>query len=527
MSQMPQIKSTEHSIYTMKHKTNVIVILVCFLLILANPLFGQAGQTDDLAVYKEAKRAIYRKEWSIAIGLLKRFENFSSKNRYVAEPLYWLAYSRNKLADRSKSAQEKIDLKKEALDGLDRLVNEYQRSGWTEVAKTLRVKIAADLVKRGIKRCMSYILEGLNSSETELKVVALDALLQTDKENALPVVEEMLRTHDDPELLDKCIFVLKKYNDERITALLGNLQTQSPGTGSSLLPVILEKTARYCDSLKEDRFHFSCKEQVEESVKKAIKFSNQRGDLRDFIAGYKMVWDFLKHEYEMKNKAVGKAIWKMEALEDYSARGKNNYLARFLITVKNGRITEKRTLLEANGKKIRAGENAPKSLYYPYRNSVYPITLFSREMQKEFHYKFIGTEYVMNRRAYMVTAARDVKGEKKLATAWIDAADFSIFKIKVYPETFGGPRYLLRSSTDNISNIKINDVHYYENLYYGIRFPSKTELTLFFESPDKDDAQFDTIINTTITAVFLYEDYKFSNTAAHPPVNKGNERKKK
>lgn len=506
--------------------------LLLILLLAAGDLpAAQTAQKEDLNTYKQSKRAIYRKDWTDAIKGLTDFETRFPGSKYSADAIYWLAYSLDKKGSRSKKTLQRINAKKEALARLDHLLNTYITSSWMQVAKVLRVKIAAELAASGLTKYMDIIMDGVNSDgamETELKVVALDALLKVDMEKALPIFEEILTTGSNAELKKKSLFVLRSHSGPRIRALLEKVGTQTGSAPSSTaalsLPQILDNTARYCDKLENEVYQFSCYERVEASTKGALKYSRERAGLKSFIeTEKKLVRDIDEDRWVPTNSEKRKTIREVENLLDQNLKGKKKYLNECRITMDRGRVKEQRVLLEYNGKRRPRKKADRQSLRNPFRSAVSPVFLFSKRNRQTYDYQLLGREKTMNRDAYVVavlkkknSAKKGTKKQARLAAAWIDADDFSILKIRVFPETFGGYNFLLKHKQRRVSNVKVTDIHYFGYKTKGIRLPTKTKVTLAYDTVY--DVNFGTIVHVVSDTGFTYENYIFLDGPGGSPA---------
>lgn len=182
-------------------------------------------QENAFGVYKEAKLAIYNKEWHQAVDLLKTMERDYPGGKYAEESVYWLAYSLNKLGMDYKDPERGAAVKKEALDYLNRFISAgtNNKNPWLDDAKILRIRIASDLVQAGREEYLDYIAGAVNTAEmteTDLLVVALDALIRLDIETALPDLETIIKETKNKELRTKIVFILENSSDKRLRSLL-------------------------------------------------------------------------------------------------------------------------------------------------------------------------------------------------------------------------------------------------------------------------------------------------------------------
>ncbi len=161
-----------------------------------------------------------QREWQEARAAFEKIKKDSASSPYLEESLYWLGYSLNKLSSSSENFEKQLSLQIEALSQLEVLMQRFPSSKWIAEAKLLRLEIAEELVKKGLEEYKKYIVNGASKdADIDLKIVALDALLQMDKDKAFPTLEKIIRQNKDPRLREKAIFILSQIDDPRIIPL--------------------------------------------------------------------------------------------------------------------------------------------------------------------------------------------------------------------------------------------------------------------------------------------------------------------
>jgi HEAT repeat protein len=165
----------------------------------------RAGDRND-ALYAAGKDAMHAGDWQAA---LNSFSQLIKAGRRVDESLYWQAYSQNKLGERS-----------EALTSISQLKREYPNSRWVNDASALEIEI-----RQATGRAESPD----NQSDCELKMLALNSLMNTDPERAVPILEKFLNSRSSTTCSDKtndrALFVLSQSDDARATNLMMQIAT--------------------------------------------------------------------------------------------------------------------------------------------------------------------------------------------------------------------------------------------------------------------------------------------------------------
>ncbi len=90
----------------------------------------------------------------------------------------------------------------------------------------LRIELAESLVNAGKIQYKKYITgsaETGNGSDMDVKLVALDALMQMNEEKALPILKKIIRESKDKNIRAKAVFVLSQHDDPSVPPLLGEI----------------------------------------------------------------------------------------------------------------------------------------------------------------------------------------------------------------------------------------------------------------------------------------------------------------
>jgi HEAT repeat protein len=167
------------------------------LLTLAVALGAGAATKDDL--YRAGQRDIDAGRWTQAI---EKFGEVARKGGGDADAaLYWKAYAENK-AGRSQ----------QALATLRQLTTSHAKSEWRDDAKALEVEIRGGSGQAG----------GAGEDD-ELKLYALNGLMGSDPEKAVPLLQKFLRGNHPKDLKEKALFVLSQSDSPEGRKTLGEV----------------------------------------------------------------------------------------------------------------------------------------------------------------------------------------------------------------------------------------------------------------------------------------------------------------
>lgn len=152
--------------------------------------------------YEAGTEALDSSEWRVAAEHFRQVEKMNMSNAPGA--LYWLAYAQHRMAQRS-----------EALATLVELQKRYPKSRWTSDAKALEVEIR----QSAGQRVAPEAVDG-----DELKLIAVNALMHTDSERAVPILEKIIANpQQPPKVKEKALFVLSQSNSPRATELIARI----------------------------------------------------------------------------------------------------------------------------------------------------------------------------------------------------------------------------------------------------------------------------------------------------------------
>jgi HEAT repeat protein len=160
-----------------------------------HPGTSSTSDVDDRAddLYDEGREAIEEGRYDRAI---ERFgELIALKTNRTDAALYWKAYSLAKTGNRAAALQTLADLQKQFAD-----------SRWIKDARALEVEV---------RQASGQAVSPASENDEELKLMALRGLMQSDPEQAFPVIEKILGGSSSPKVKDRALFVLTQSRSPR------------------------------------------------------------------------------------------------------------------------------------------------------------------------------------------------------------------------------------------------------------------------------------------------------------------------
>ena len=233
------------------------------------------------------------------------------------------------------------------------------------------------------------------------------------------------------------------------------------------LDAILEKTADYCEKLKQVTFYFTCREEISDIY---------------FINGKEIKNDFYRHEYQ-------------------------------IIMDEKGKMSEERKQIAGKGKEDDVLVLTNFFSNYPF---LMPATLMDRENRKKYLYRLLAKEKVGEVETFKINVEprNPALGIINHGVVWVDEQDGSVVKIELDPRSLRGIDVLQEEARRKGGRLKVTDIHWYEARSNNIRFPSRTEI-----SEVKLAAQEELENSRT---VFTYKDYRFFKVNVNV-IDAGNE----
>jgi HEAT repeat protein len=159
----------------------------------------QQERADDL--YERARDLIENSKFDRAIVELDRLIPLKSNRTDAA--LYWKAYVLSRLGQRP-----------EALTTIADLTKQYPDSRWLKDAKAIEVEV---------RQSSGQPVSPASQDDEDLKLMALRGLMNSDPEQALPVLEKMLTGTNSPKVKDRALFVLSQSHSAKAREIIAGV----------------------------------------------------------------------------------------------------------------------------------------------------------------------------------------------------------------------------------------------------------------------------------------------------------------
>ncbi len=222
----------------------IAVIGAAALLALATPAYGAAVQPASAttgwqqrdpadSLYKAGRQAINDEDYTTAARLFAQLVDRYPRSDYAGDALYWRAWSLYRLAQQGGSRRFLDD----ARASLDRQQKDYPKAATVADGKDLRARILSALASRGDADAAQQIAQKANELETakgcpseedDMRLAALQGLMQMDAENAVPILKQVLARRDacsEPLRRRAVMLLAMKHSPDVVNVMLGVART--------------------------------------------------------------------------------------------------------------------------------------------------------------------------------------------------------------------------------------------------------------------------------------------------------------
>ena len=217
------------------------------------PEQSSAASNREEELYKDASDSLDESQWQQAADKFSEVANL--KGRRADAALYWKAYALNKLGRRS-----------DATAVIAQLRQQYPKSDWLRDAGALEVEM---------RQASGQPVNPSTQSDEDLKLLALNSLMNTDSERAIPLLQGVLASpNNSPKLKDRALFVLAQSDSPKAEQIIGAVAKGQSGPDLQVKAIryLGISGTRYTDLLK-DIYASSSDARVKKAVLQAYMVS--------------------------------------------------------------------------------------------------------------------------------------------------------------------------------------------------------------------------------------------------------------
>lgn len=192
--------------------------------------YAEAGPDDSL--YRLGRDAISKEDWRRAAGYFAEISARYPKSEYAADAPYWRAFALYRLG--------RTDDLREALKALDAQQSQFPKASTAADGRQLAIRIRGVLAQQGDVASAEAVTRAASpqrpcvrdDNDTEIRVAAMNALLQMDAENAVPIIKQVLARKDECSiaLREKAVFLLSQKRTSETEAILLDALNNDPAS---------------------------------------------------------------------------------------------------------------------------------------------------------------------------------------------------------------------------------------------------------------------------------------------------------
>ena len=201
------------------------------------PAWNAEDPADSL--YRVAREALNDGDYRRAQRLFGELHDRYPRSVYAGDALYWQAWSMYKYAQERGTVTR--DVLESAVALLDRQASDYEDSRTLRDARALRARLRSDQARlgdAGAGRDITTQAEqlgesrGCPSDDDDMRVIALQGLMQMDADAALPILKQVLARRDacTEQLRKTAVFVLSQKRGDEATEMLLDVARRDPSS---------------------------------------------------------------------------------------------------------------------------------------------------------------------------------------------------------------------------------------------------------------------------------------------------------
>jgi HEAT repeat protein len=190
--------------------------------------WAQADPADSL--YKAAREAMNRNEFRRAATLFAQIADKYPKSEYAADSYYWRAFALYR-AGREEDFRD-------AMTSIETQKKRFPKAKTIGDSEELSMRIRGELAKRGDAKSAEEVSSAASASvqctrddgEDGIRTAALNALMQMESRNALPILKQVLSKRDacSANLRKKAVFILSQHQSAEVVSLMIDVIKNDP-----------------------------------------------------------------------------------------------------------------------------------------------------------------------------------------------------------------------------------------------------------------------------------------------------------
>lgn len=179
------------------------------------------------SMYRQAREALSGEDYTRAARLFQQVRQRHPRSQYTPDAMYWEAFARYRIGG--------TDQLRTALGGLEAQLREHPRAATRGDARELATRIRGELARRGDARAAQGVTEQAGrpcerGGDDDSRLAALNALLQMDADQAMPILRRVLARRDacSEKLRAHAVFLVAQKRTSGTEEVLLGIARQDP-----------------------------------------------------------------------------------------------------------------------------------------------------------------------------------------------------------------------------------------------------------------------------------------------------------
>jgi len=190
----------------------------------------RADDEDDQ--FLVAKRAMYEREWKVAVDRFKRYLKEYPSGKYVDEVFYWYADANSKLAGKASTLGEYCAKQIKSIRLLENILSEFPESPWVDDGNRLFNEIAGTLAllstNAQAKGIVSSAIKKTNSTIDDLKRLGISLWDNVNDKLAEAMIDFVIEEEKNSEIRKDVFLFLGTYHLSQTAWQLQNISENDP-----------------------------------------------------------------------------------------------------------------------------------------------------------------------------------------------------------------------------------------------------------------------------------------------------------
>jgi HEAT repeat protein len=172
--------------------------------------YQQQGD-PGLSLYNEAKTLLFDEKYEEARRIFMDLATRFSQSTYVDDALFWAAWAQEHIRGQSE----------QAFRAYQEFLNRFSDSPFVVHARASMVKLAGELFRQGMEQYRQYIEEAQENQEEDIRLYALNALVQQEGAEVVTIIEGVLADGSASSRLKReAVDILRRDEDPRAVQAL-------------------------------------------------------------------------------------------------------------------------------------------------------------------------------------------------------------------------------------------------------------------------------------------------------------------